>query len=121
MEAHRGSGQAVDKVSPGAGLHVHAGVPVAAVVIKAGAHGQGDHAVAGLRVAAVEPDGSVGATVILGDAEGGHGVASHASEAIPFPRHVAVTQGHARRHVDVVIGVPPRLSEADVGRAWVQG
>lgn len=74
----------------------------------------------GLRVAAVEPDGSVGATVVLRDAEGGHGIPGHASEAVPFSRHAAVTQRHARRLVDVVVRVPPGFIQADVGRARVQ-
>ena len=95
---------------------------MAAVVIEAGAHRQGDDALTQLRVAAVEPDGSVGATVILRDAEGGHGVPGHASEAVPFSRHVAVAQGHAAgRLVDVEVCVPPGFVQADVGRAGVQG
>lgn len=61
MEADWGSGQPVDKVSPGAGLHIHIGAPLAAVVVEAGAHRKGDGALLELRVAAVEPDGSVGA------------------------------------------------------------
>lgn len=84
MEADRGSGQAVYEVSPRTGLHVHAAVPLAAVVVEAGTDGQGDDAFVELRVAAVEPNGGVRATVILRDAEGGHGVAGHASEAVPF-------------------------------------
>lgn len=121
MEADRGFGQAIDKVSSVTGLHIYAGVPLAAVVIEAGTDGQGDDALVGLRVAAVEPDWSMGATVILRDAEGGHGVPGHAGEAVPFSRHVAVTQGHAGRLVDVVVRVPPGFIQADVGRAGVQG
>lgn len=121
MEADWGSGQAVDKISSTAGLNIHTGAPLTAVVVEAGTDRQGDDAVLGLRVAAVEPDGSVGATEILRDAEGGHGVSSHASEAVPFSRHVAVTQGHARCPVDVKVRVPPRFIQADVGRAGVQG
>lgn len=120
MEADRGSGQTVHIVAPSAGLHIHTGVPLAAVVIEAGTHRQGDDAVRGLGVAAVEPDGSVGATVILRDAEGGHGVAGHASEAVPLSGDVAVAQGHAAGLVDVVVCVPPGLVQADVGRARVQ-
>ena len=96
MEADRGSGQAVDEVSPSTGLHIYTRVPLAAVVIEAGTHRQGDNAFMGLRVAAIKPDGSVGATVILRDAEGGHGIPGHASEAVPFSRHAAVAQRHAR-------------------------
>lgn len=94
---------------------------MAAVFIEAGAHRQGDDVLVGLRVAAIEPDGRVGATVIFRDAEGGHGIPSHASEAIPLSRHVAVTQGHPRRLVDMVICVSPGFIEANVGRARVQG
>lgn len=121
MKANWGSGQAVDKVAPSTSLHIYSGVPMAAVLIEAGAHGPCDDAFVRLRVAAAEPDGCVGATVILSDAEGGHGIPGHASEAIPLSRHMAVTQGHAGRLVDVVICVPPGFIEANVGRAWVQG
>ena len=121
MEADRGSGQAIYKVPSAAGLHVHTGIPLAAVVVEAGTHRQGDDALLGLWVAAVEPDGSVCPAVILRDAEGGHGVPGHAREAVPFSRHVAVTQGPAGGLVDVVVCVPPRFIQADVGRAGVQG
>lgn len=121
MEADWGSGQAIHKVSSSTGLHIYTGAPPAAVVIEAGADGQSDDAFVGLRVAAVEPDGSVGATVILRDAEGGHGVPGHAGEAVPFSRHVAVTERHAGWLVDVVVCVPPGFIQADVGRAGVQG
>lgn len=94
---------------------------MAAVVTEAGTDGQGDNALTGLRVAAVEPDGSVGATVVLRDAKGGHGVPGHACEAVPFSGDMAVTEGHARRLVDVVVCVPPRFIQAHVGRAGVQG
>lgn len=94
---------------------------MAAVVIEAGTHRQGDNAFTGLRVAAVEPDGSMGATVILRDAEGGHGIPGHASEAIPFSRHMAVAQRHASCLIDVVFSVSPGFIQADVGRAGVQG
>lgn len=121
MEADGGSGQAVHEVPSRASLHVHAGVPLAAVVIEAGTHGQGDDTFVELWVAAVQPDGGVRATVVLRDAEGRHGVPSHASEAVPFAGHVAVTQGPAGRLVDVEICVPPGFVQADVGRAGVQG
>lgn len=96
MEAYWGSGQAIDEISSSTGFHIYTGVPVAAVVIEAGTDRQGDDAFMGLRVAAIEPDGSVGATVILRDAECWHGIPRHASEAVPFSRNVAVTQRHAR-------------------------
>lgn len=121
MEADWGSGQPVDKVSPDAGLHIHVGAPLAAVVIEAGAHRKGDNALLELRVAAVEPDGSVGAAVVLRDAEGGHGVPGHASEAVPFSGDVAVTEWDTGCLVDVVFRVPPGFIQADVGRAGVQG
>lgn len=74
MEADWGSNQAVDKVSSRAVLRVHTDSPLAAVVIEAGADGQGDDALMGPRVAAAQPDWSVGTTGILRDAECGHGV-----------------------------------------------
>lgn len=120
VEADGGSGQAVHEVPSRTGLHVNAGVPLAAVVVEAGAHGQGDDPVVELWVAAVQPDRGVRATVVLRDAEGGHGISGHASEAVPFPRHVAVTQGPAGRLVDMEICVPPGFVQADVGRAGVQ-
>lgn len=114
-------GQTVHKVPPGTGLHLHRGVPVAAVPVVAGTHRHGHDAVLELRVAAVQPDGSMRATVVFRDAEGGHGVAGHAREAVPFPGHVAVTQGHiVGGLVDMVLRVPPGLVQADVGRARVQ-
>lgn len=85
MEADGGFGEAIHEVSSRTGLHVHAGVPLAAVVVEAGTHGQGDDAVLELGVAAVEPDGGVCSTVVLRDAEGGHGVSGQAGEAVPFP------------------------------------
>jgi len=121
MEADWGSGQAIDKISCFTGLHIYTGVPVAAVVVEAGTNRQGDDAFVGMRVAAVEPDRSMRATVVLRDAEGGHGIPGHAREAVPFSRHVAVTKGPAGWLVDEVVCVPPRVIQADVGRAWVQG
>ena len=120
VEADGRSGQAVDVVPPGAGLHVHAGVPLAAVVVVAGTHRQRDDALLQFWVGAIEPDGSVSAAVIFGDAEGRHGVAGHAREAVPLAGHVAVAEGDAGRLVDVVVRVAPRLVQAGVGRAWVQ-
>jgi len=96
MEADGGSGQAVNKVSTRTGLHIHAGIPVTAIVIEAGTDRQGDDAFIELGVVAVEPYGSVCATVILRYAEGRHGIPGHASEAVPFPRHMAVAKGPAR-------------------------
>lgn len=121
MKADWGSGQAIDKISSNAGLHIYIGVPLAAVVIEAGTGRQGDDAFVGLRVAAIEPDGSMRATVILRDAEGGHGVPGHASEAVPFSRNLAVTERHAGWLVDMVVCVSPGFIQADVGRAGVQG
>lgn len=117
VEADGRSGQAIHEVSSRTGLHVHTAVPLAAVVVKAGTGSQGDDAVMELGVVAVEPDGSMRAAVILRDAERGHGIPGHACEAIPFPRHVAVTHGL----VGVVLSVPPGFIQADVGRARVQG
>lgn len=121
MEADWGFGQAIDKISSSAGFDVYTGIPSAAVVIEAGTHGQGDDAIAGLRVATTEPDGRVGATVILRDAESGHGIPGHAGEAVPVSRQVAVAERHTWCLVDVVVGVPPWFVQTDVGRAGVQG
>lgn len=121
VEADGGFGEAVHEVSSRTGLDVHGGVPLAAVVVEAGTHGQGDDAVLELGVAAAEPDGGVCSTVVLRDAESGHGVASQAGEAVPLPRHVAVTQGDAGRLVHVELRVPPGFIQADVGRARIQG
>lgn len=109
MEADGGSGKAVDVVTPWAGLDVHIGSPVAAVVIEAGTGGQGDDAIAELRVTAVQPDGCVGAAVVLLDAERWHGVTGHASESVPLTRNVSITQGHTSGVVDVILCVAPRL------------
>lgn len=65
MEANRRSGQAVHKVTPSAGFHIHAGIPLATIVSKAGTHRQSDDAFLELRVAAIEPDGSVAAAMVL--------------------------------------------------------
>ena len=120
VEAHGRFGQAVDVVPPSAGLHIHAGVPLAAVVVVAGTDRQRDDALFWFWVVAIEPDGSVSAAVILGDAEGWHGVSGHAREAVPLSGHVAVTEGNAGRLVDVVVRVAPGLVQAGVGRARVQ-
>lgn len=120
IEADWGSGQAVDKISPGTGLHIDTGVPLAAVVVEAGAGRQGDDAFVGLRVAAVEPDGSVRAAVVFGDAEGGHRIPGHAREAVPFSGHVAVTKGPGGGLFDVIVCVPPGFVQAGVRRARVQ-
>lgn len=121
MEADWGSGQAVDKVSPSAGLHIYTGIPLAAVVIETGTHRQGDDAFMGLGVAAIKPDGSMSATMILRDAESGHGITRHASEAVPLSRYLAVAQRHTRWLVDMIVCVSPGFIQADVGRAGVQG
>lgn len=95
MEADRGPWQAVDKISSRTGLHIYTGVPLAAVVVEAGADGQGDNPIMELWVAAIEPDWGMGAAVVLRDAEGRHRITGHACEAVPLPRHMAVTKGHA--------------------------
>lgn len=86
MEADWGSRQEVDNVSSRAGLPVHTESPLAAVAIDAGAYGQGDDAFMGPRVALAQPDWSVGTTVILRDAECGHGVPRRYHEAVPSLR-----------------------------------
>lgn len=121
METDGRAWQAVHVVTAGAGLHIHAGIPLAAVVVEAGTGGQCDDATAGQWVAAVEPDGRVGAAVVLRDAEGGHGISRHAREAVPLPVHVVVAQGHAQGAVHVVVRVPPRLVQADVSGTRVHG
>lgn len=102
-------------------LDVNRGIPEAAVPIEAGTGLTWDDAIRLARVAAIQPDGSVGATVVLRDAEGRHGIASHASEAIPFPVDLAVACRLAVGTVYLMICVPPGLVKADVGRAGVQG
>ena len=119
MEADGRPGQAVDVVAPRAGLHVHAGVPLAAVAVVAGAHRQRDYALCRFWVGAIEPDGSVSAAVILGDAEGWHGVPGHAREAVPLAGHVAIAERDAGRLVDVVVAVAKGLVQAGVGRTRV--
>lgn len=121
MEADAGLGEVVHVVASGAGLDLDGGVPEAAVAAEAGAGLAPHDAVALPRVAAVHPDGGVRATVVLGDAEGGHGVPGHAREAIPLAVDGAVTLGLPVRAVDPVVRVPPGLVQADVGRAGVQG
>lgn len=84
MEADRGPWKAVDVVTAWAGFDIHIGRPVAAVVIEAGTGRQGDDAIVELRVAPIQPDGCVGATVVLLDAERRHGVTGHACESVPL-------------------------------------
>lgn len=121
MEADAGLAEAVHVVPPRAGLDLDGGVPEAAVPAEAGA-GLAPHGTVGrARVAAVHPDGRVGAAVVLGDAEGGHGVPRHAREAVPLPVNATVARGLPVRAVDPVLRVPPGLVQADVGRAGVQG
>lgn len=121
LETDGRSGQTINKVPCSTGLHLHTGVPLTAVVVEADTHRQADNALLTMRVAAIQPDGCMGATVVLRDAEGRHGISSHAGESVPFTRHVAVTQRNPRRLVDVEVRVPPRFIQADVGRAGVQG
>lgn len=121
MEADAGLGEVVHIVPPRAGLDLDGGVPEAAVAAEAGAGLAPHDAVGRARVAAVHPDGRVRATVVLGDAEGGHGIAGHAREAVPLAVDAAVARGLPVRAVDAVVRVPPGLVQADVGRAGVQG
>lgn len=102
-------------------LDINRSIPKAAVPVEAGAGLAWDNAIRLSRVAAVQPNGSVGATVVLRDAEGGHGIASHAGEAIPLPIDLTVTSRLAVGTVYLMIRVPPGLVQADVGRAGVQG
>lgn len=62
----------------------------------------------------------MGATVVLGDAEGGHGITSHSSEAVPFPVNMAVTLRLVIRVVEQGFCVPPGLIQTDVGRTRVE-
>lgn len=121
VEADAGLAEVVHVVASRAGLDLDGGVPEAAVPTEAGAGLALDDAIGLARVAAVHPDGGVGAAVVLGDAEGGHGVARHAREAVPLPVDAAVARGLPVRAVDPVVRVPPGLVQADVGRAGVQG
>lgn len=115
MEADAGPGQTIHVVASGARLDLHRGVPEAAVPVEAGTGLALHDAVTFQRVAAVEPDGGVGPTVVFGYAEGGHGVPRHAGEAVPLPVHVAVTQRRTLRFVQLVLSVPPGLIQTDVG------
>lgn len=72
-------------------------------------------------MAAVQPDGSMRPTVVLGDAEGGHSIASHAGEAVPLPIDLVIARGLAVGAIYLMISVPPGLVQADVGGAGVQG
>lgn len=121
METNAGLGQVIDVVPSRTRLDVYRGIPEAAVAIEAGAGLARDDAVRLSRVAAVEPDGSMGPAVVLGDAEGRHGIASHASEAIPLAVDLTVARGLAVGAIYLMICVPPGLVQADVGRAGVQG
>lgn len=92
---------------------------MAAVIVKACTRRQRDDAVGRQRVGTVEPDWCMGTTVVLLDAKGGHGITGHTSEAVPLTGYVAVTQGHASRVVDVVVGIPPGLIQTDVSQAGI--
>lgn len=102
-------------------LDVNRGIPKAAVPIEAGTGLAWDDAIRLSRVAAIQPNGSMSATVVLRDAEGRHSIASHASEAIPLPINLTVACRLAVGTVYLMICVPPGLIQADVGRAGVQG
>lgn len=103
------------------GLDVNRGIPKAAVPVEAGTGLAWDDAIRLSRVAAIQPNGSMGATVVLRDAEGRHGITSHAGEAIPLPVDLTVASWLAVGTIYLMIRVPPRLVQADVGRTGVQG
>lgn len=102
-------------------LDVNRGIPKAAVPIEAGTGLARDDAIRLSRVAAVQPNGRMGAAVVLRDAEGRHSIASHASEAVPLPVDLTVARWLAVGTVYLMIRVPPGFIQADVGRAGVQG
>ncbi len=114
VEADRGSGQAVDIVTLSTDLYIHISCPVTAVIIEASTCWEGDNAITRLRVAAVQPDGSMGTTVVLLDTEGWHSIPSHPRKAIPLSRHMPVAQRDSRRVVDVVVSVPPWFIQTDI-------
>lgn len=111
----------IDVVAARARLDVNCGIPKAAVPTEAGTRLAWDDAIRLSGVAAVQPDGSMRPTVVLGDAEGRHSIASHAGEAVPLPIDLVITRGLAVGAIYLMIGVPPGLVQADVGRAGVQG
>lgn len=71
-------------------------------------------------MAAIQPDRSMGATVVLWDAKGGHSISCHPGETVPFSIHMAVTYWLVVRTIDLVVCVPPGFIQTDVGRAWVK-
>lgn len=96
METDGGPGKAVYVITLSAGLHVHTSGPVTAVVIEAGTRGHGDNAVTEQWVATIQPNGGMSTTVVLFNTEGGHSIAGHPREAIPFSGHIPVTQRDSR-------------------------
>lgn len=119
MEAYWGAWQAIYIVSPGTSFHIHHPTPVAAVIIEACTCRQRDNAIGEQWVASIEPDWCMGATVVLLDAKGGHGIAGHTGEAVPLTSDMPVTQGHTSRVVDMVVSIPPGLIQTDVGWAGI--
>lgn len=119
MVADTGLGQAIHVVATGASLDLQRGVPQAAVALEASTGPPLHNAIGFQGVAAVHPDWCVGPAVVFWDAEGGHGVARHAREAVPFPIHVVVAQGRILGLIQAVLRVPPGLVQADVGGARV--
>lgn len=79
-----------------------------------------DNAIGLLRVAAVQPDRGMSTTVVLWDAEGGHGIASHPCEAVPFSIKMAVTLRLVDGTIELVFSIPPRFIQTNVGRARVK-
>lgn len=114
VEADGGLGQAVDVVTLSTGLYIHISCPVTAVIIEASTRWEGENAIAKQRVAAVQPDWSMGTTVVLLDTEGWHSIPSHPCKAIPLSRHMSVAQRDSRRVVDVVVSVPPWFIQTDI-------
>lgn len=91
MKTDTGFSQMVDIVASRAGFDLHSVIPEAAVSIETGTGLALYNAVRFLWVVAIQPDGGMGATVVLLDAECGHGISSHACEAVPLPIHMTVT------------------------------
>lgn len=111
----------IDIVPARTRLDLNRGIPQAAVPIEAGTGLAWDNAIRLSWVAAIQPDGSMRPTVVLGDAESGHSIASHAGEAVPLPIDLVIARGLAVGAIYLMIGVPPGLVQADVGGAGVQG
>lgn len=72
-------------------------------------------------MAAIQPDWGMGATVVLRNAEGRHGIPGHPGKAIPFSIHVTVTFRLIGRVTELEFRVPPRLIQTNVGRTRIKG